>query len=60
MRNMTHRTWILALSLPLLAACDIQEILEVDIPGRVEESALENPKLASTLTKTSPHPGIST
>ena len=41
--------WTLALSLPLLTACDLQEILEVDIPGRVEESALENPKLASTL-----------
>jgi len=41
--------WTLALSLPLLAGCDIQAILEVDIPGRVEESALENPKLASTL-----------
>ena len=39
--------WTLAL--PLLGACDIQAILEVDIPGRVEESALENPKLASTL-----------
>lgn len=41
--------WTLALSLPLLTACDLQEILEVDIPGRVEEGALENPKLASTL-----------
>ena len=41
--------WTLALSLPLLAACDLEAILEVDIPGRVEESALENPKLASTL-----------
>lgn len=41
--------WTLALSLPLLAACDLQEILEVEIPGRVEEGALENPKLAPTL-----------
>jgi len=41
--------WTVALSVPLLAACDIQAILEVDIPGRVEEGALDNPKLASTL-----------
>lgn len=41
--------WAVPLSLPLLAACDIQEILEVEIPGRVEEGALDNPKLASTL-----------
>ena len=38
-----------ALPMVLLTACDIEEILKVDIPGRVEEEALNNPDLAETL-----------
>ena len=36
-RTRASAMWTASLSLPLVAACDIQEILEVDIPGRVEE-----------------------
>ena len=34
----------------LLGACDTEELLEVDLPGRVGEDALNDPRLAGTLT----------
>lgn len=39
---------VLAFSLALWA-CDIDELLEVDIPGRVEAESLDDPRLAGTL-----------
>ena len=32
-----------------LGACDTDELLEVDLPGRVDEGALDDPRLAQTL-----------
>jgi len=46
------RRWTLgALVLAVLAlgACDTQELLEVNLPGRVAEEALDDPRLAQTL-----------
>ncbi|MBW3534274.1 MAG: RagB/SusD family nutrient uptake outer membrane protein [Gemmatimonadetes bacterium] len=39
----------LALGVALGACVDTQNLLEVDIPGRVPEEALDNPRLAGTL-----------
>ena len=39
----------LAMTTVALGACDIDEILEVDLPGRVSEEALNDPRLAETL-----------
>ncbi|MEX2466005.1 MAG: hypothetical protein WD995_03800, partial [Gemmatimonadota bacterium] len=32
-----------------LGACDTESLLEVDLPGRVSEDALNDPRLAGTL-----------
>lgn len=40
---------LLAPALLLTTACSLDEILEVDTPGRVRDSALEDPELAQTL-----------
>src|SRR5687767_5050224 len=34
----------------IVTACDTQSLLEVEVPGRVPEEALDNPALAQTLT----------
>ncbi len=50
--GVTTRAWILgltALLLPWLGACDTEELLQVDTPGRVVEEALDDPGLAETL-----------
>ena len=47
------RTWALGLAAIALtaglAACDIDSLLEVDIPGRVAAEQLDDPRLAETL-----------
>lgn len=40
---------LLAALLPLCAACDFRDILDVRVPGRVQEAALEDPALAPTI-----------
>lgn len=47
-----HTAWwtpLVLLAAVLSAACDTDEILSVDTPGKVPESALDNPALAQTL-----------
>ena len=43
-------SFLLVPALLLTTACSLDEILEVDTPGRVRDSALEDPELAQTLT----------
>ena len=45
--------WTLSLALALtagLVACNTDKLLEVNLPGRVSEEALDDPRLAQTLT----------
>ena len=44
--------WLLFAAIPILAlgACDLDELLEVDLPGDVTEPDLQDPALAQTLT----------
>ena len=39
----------LVMTIVALGACDIDEILDVDLPGRVSEETLNDPRLAETL-----------
>ncbi len=51
MRTPRNSELVLALSaLVLISACDTQELLEVDTPGKVPEESLDNPQLARLLT----------
>lgn len=44
------RVWMVGIvSLSSLGACDTDALLEVELPGRVSEGELDNPRLASTL-----------
>ena len=45
----TRKTLVLFTLVAGLAACDLDSLLEVDIPGRVAEEALNDPRLAETL-----------